>query len=68
MTDTKKQNSTAFEVRVDGMTVAGACGPRNLALNEARSYFYQYLKEGSFIELVEVTTIDSLISGDVNHD
>jgi hypothetical protein len=49
-----------FEIRMGGMQVAGASGPRETALMEAERYYLQYAfdaTEDEPVELVEVVIL-----------
>lgn len=51
-----------FEIRVGGIHMAGASGPRELALQEAQRYFRQYAfdaTEDEPVQLVEVIEVAS---------
>ena len=52
----KTEADAEFEVRQDGMMVAGASGPRDRALREALHYAQVYGQDGP-VELVEIVPI-----------
>lgn len=50
-----ERDAAEFDVVADGMHCAGACGPRGVALAEARNYALQSLDDAMVVHIEEVT-------------